>query len=104
MAISVAVAVGEVAGPLVERLAPRVRGLRVGAGTEDSVEMGPLVTREHLERVRSYLDVGVAEGATLVVDGRGIRLPGGGFFLGGSLFDDLRPTMRHYPQEIFRPR
>jgi malonate-semialdehyde dehydrogenase (acetylating)/methylmalonate-semialdehyde dehydrogenase len=103
MAISVAVAVGDVAGPLLERLAPRVRALRVGPGTEDAVEMGPLVTREHLERVRSYLDVGVAEGATLVVDGRGTRVSGGGFFLGGSLFDDVQPTMRVYREEIFGP-
>ena len=105
MAISVAVAVGDVAGPLVERLAPRVRALRVGPGTDASVEMGPLVTREHLDRVRSYLDTGLAEGATLVVDGRGTRVPGReqGFYLGGCLFDGVRPGMRIYKEEIFGP-
>ena len=105
MAISVAVAVGDVAGPLVERLAPRVRALRVGPGTDASVEMGPLVTREHLERVRSYVEVGLAEGATLVVDGRGVRVPErpGGFYLGGCLFDGVRPGMRVYRDEIFGP-
>jgi len=105
MAISVAVVVGEVADALVERLAPRVRALRVGPGTDASVEMGPLVTREHLERVRSYLEVGVGEGATLVVDGRTLRTPGrgDGFFLGGCLFDAVRPEMRIYREEIFGP-
>jgi malonate-semialdehyde dehydrogenase (acetylating)/methylmalonate-semialdehyde dehydrogenase len=105
MAISVAVVVGDVAGPLLERLAPRVRALRIGPGTDASVEMGPLVTREHLERVRSYLDVGLGEGATLVVDGRGAEIPGrgDGFFLGGCLFDGVRPQMRIYREEIFGP-
>ena len=105
MAISVAVAVGEVADALVERLAPRVRGLRVGPGTDASVEMGPLVTREHLDRVRSYLDVGVGEGAALLVDGRGLRVAGQseGFYLGGCLFDRVRPEMRIYQEEIFGP-
>ena len=105
MAISVAVAVGDVGDALVERLTPRVRALRVGPGTDASVEMGPLVTREHLERVRSYLDVGVSEGATLVVDGRPLRVAGRteGFFLGGCLFDRVRPEMRVYREEIFGP-
>jgi malonate-semialdehyde dehydrogenase (acetylating)/methylmalonate-semialdehyde dehydrogenase len=105
MAISVAVAVGDVAGPLVDRLAPRVRALRIGPGTDASAEMGPLVTREHLERVRSYLDVGLGEGAALVVDGRGAEIAGRGegFFLGGCLFDGVRPQMRIYREEIFGP-
>ncbi len=105
MAISVAVAVGDVADALVERLAPRVRALRVGPGTDASVEMGPLVTREHLDRVRSYLDVGLSEGAALVVDGRGLRVAGrnDGFYLGGCLFDRVRPEMRIYQEEIFGP-
>jgi malonate-semialdehyde dehydrogenase (acetylating)/methylmalonate-semialdehyde dehydrogenase len=105
MAISVAVAVGDVADALVERLAPRVKALRVGPGTDASVEMGPLVTREHLDRVRSYLDVGLAEGAALVVDGRGLRVAGknDGFYLGGCLFDRVRPQMRIYQEEIFGP-
>ena len=105
MAISVAVAVGDVADALVERLTPRVKALRVGPGTDASVEMGPLVTREHLDRVRSYLDVGLAEGAALLVDGRGLRVTGRneGFFLGGCLFDRVRPEMRIYQEEIFGP-
>src|SRR5262249_56592888 len=103
MAISVAVAVGDVADALVEQLAPRVRALRVGPGTDASVEMGPLVTREHLDRVRSYLDVGLGEGAALVVDGRGLRVAGrnDGFYLGGGLFDRVRPGMRIHQEEIF---
>ena len=105
MAISVAVAVGDVADALVERLTPRVKALRVGPGTDAAVEMGPLVTREHLERVRSYLDVGLSEGAALVVDGRGLRVAGrnDGFYLGGCLFDRVRPQMRIYREEIFGP-
>jgi malonate-semialdehyde dehydrogenase (acetylating)/methylmalonate-semialdehyde dehydrogenase len=105
MAISVAVAVGEVADALVERLTLRVRALRVGPGTDASVEMGPLVTREHLDRVRSYLDVGLSEGAALVVDGRGLRVAGRneGFYLGGCLFDRVKPEMRIYQEEIFGP-
>jgi malonate-semialdehyde dehydrogenase (acetylating)/methylmalonate-semialdehyde dehydrogenase len=105
MAISVAVAVGDVADVLVERLTPRVRALRVGPGTDASVEMGPLVTREHMDRVRSYLDVGLSEGAALVVDGRGIRVAGRneGFYLGGCLFDRVKPEMRIYQEEIFGP-
>ena len=105
MAISVAVAVGEIAGPLLDRLTPRVRALRVGPGTDASVEMGPLVTREHLDRVRSYLDLGTSEGAALVVDGRTLENAGrpGGFYLGGCLFDGVRPQMRIYREEIFGP-
>ena len=105
MAISVAVAVGPVADLLVERLVPRVKALKVAAGTEPGAEMGPLVTREHLAKVRSYLDVGVEEGASLLVDGRGIRVEGceEGFFLGGCLFDHVTPEMRIYREEIFGP-
>lgn len=105
MAISVAVAVGDIADPLVERLAERVRALRVGPGDHGEIEMGPLVTREHLERVRGYVDLGVQEGATLVVDGRDLKVPGyeEGFFLGGCLFDHVTPDMRIYQEEIFGP-
>jgi malonate-semialdehyde dehydrogenase (acetylating)/methylmalonate-semialdehyde dehydrogenase len=105
MAVSVAVAVGDAAPGLVERLAPRVRQLRVLPGDDPAAEMGPLVTREHLEKVRSYVELGLAEGARLVVDGRGLRVPGreSGFFLGGCLFDDVRPEMRIYREEIFGP-
>jgi malonate-semialdehyde dehydrogenase (acetylating)/methylmalonate-semialdehyde dehydrogenase len=106
MAISVAVAVGDsVADAIIERLAPRVRALRVGPGIAEGVEMGPLVTRAHLERVREYVAIGVEEGARLVVDGRGLRVRGheGGFFIGGSLFDLVKPEMRIYREEIFGP-
>ena len=108
MAISVAVAVGDAtADALIERLAPRVRALQIGPGSDPQAEMGPLISREHLERVRSYVDIGVEEGATLVVDGRDFRMqqPGyeNGFYLGGSLFDDVASHMRIYQEEIFGP-
>ena len=105
MAISVAVAVGAVADELVSRLAARTRRLKVGPGTAPGVEMGPLVTRQHLDKVRGYVDLGVAEGATLVVDGRGIAVDGHeeGHFLGGCLFDGVSPEMRIYREEIFGP-
>jgi malonate-semialdehyde dehydrogenase (acetylating) / methylmalonate-semialdehyde dehydrogenase len=106
MAISVAVAAGDgVADAVIERLEPRVRALRIGPGIAEGVEMGPLVTREHLERVRGYITAGMEEGARLVVDGRGYRVRGheGGFFIGGSLFDRVAPEMRIYREEIFGP-
>jgi malonate-semialdehyde dehydrogenase (acetylating)/methylmalonate-semialdehyde dehydrogenase len=105
MAVSVAVAVGGVGDRLVDRLVPRVRGLKIGPGTDPEAEMGPLVTRQHLDRVRAYVDLGVREGAKLAVDGRGLRLQGyeNGFFLGGCLFDEVRPEMRIYQEEIFGP-
>jgi malonate-semialdehyde dehydrogenase (acetylating)/methylmalonate-semialdehyde dehydrogenase len=105
MAISVAVAVGKVADPLVARLAERVRALKVGVGNDESAEMGPLVTRAHRDKVRGYVDRGVEEGAELVVDGRGLRVAGceDGFFLGGCLFDHVTPEMTIYRDEIFGP-
>jgi len=106
MAISVALAVGdEVADALVERLKPRVSNLRVGPATDPKAEMGPLITREHLEKVRGYVDLGVKEGAELLVDGRNLRLEGSenGFFLGGCLFDRVTSNMRIYREEIFGP-
>ena len=105
MAISVAVAIGGVADALVQRLAQRVPAIRVADGRRPDAEMGPLVTRQHLEKVRGYVDAGVAEGAKLVVDGRGLVVPGReqGFFLGGCLFDHVRPGMRIYDEEIFGP-
>lgn len=106
MAISVAVAVGdEVGDALITRLAPRVRALKIGPGTDPNVEMGPLVTRQHHERVRGYIDVGIKEGAELIVDGREFRVKGheNGFFIGGTLFDSVLPTMRIYREEIFGP-
>ena len=107
MAISVAVAVGDrVADALIERLAPKVQALKIGAWDSSAdVEMGPLVTREHRDRVRGYIDAGVAEGARLVVDGRQHVVCGTepGFFLGGSLFDSVRTDMKIYQEEIFGP-
>ena len=105
MAVSVAMAVGKAGDALVERLVPRVRALKVGPGTDPEAEMGPLVTRQHLEKVRVYVDEGVREGARLLVDGRGLKLQGydDGFFIGGCLFDDVRPEMRIYREEIFGP-
>ncbi|HQT76621.1 MAG: methylmalonate-semialdehyde dehydrogenase (CoA acylating) [Rhodospirillales bacterium 20-64-7] len=105
MAVSVAVAVGSAGDELMAKLAPRVRALKVAPGTDPDAEMGPLVTREHMEKVRGYVDLGVKEGANLVVDGRGLKLQGyeGGFFLGGCLFDNVTPDMRIYKEEIFGP-
>ena len=106
MAISVAVAVGDdTADALIGRLAPRVAALKVGPATDPSAEMGPLVTRAHYERVRGYVDLGVEEGAKLVVDGRDISVPGhpDGFYLGGCLFDAVTADMRIYREEIFGP-
>jgi malonate-semialdehyde dehydrogenase (acetylating)/methylmalonate-semialdehyde dehydrogenase len=106
MAVSVAVPVGErTADALIERLAPRVRQLKIGPGSEPGVEMGPLVTREHLAKVRGYVDLGVEEGAELVVDGRDFKMQGyeDGFFLGGCLFDRVTTDMRIYKEEIFGP-
>jgi malonate-semialdehyde dehydrogenase (acetylating)/methylmalonate-semialdehyde dehydrogenase len=106
MAISVAVPVGdEVADALVERLAPRIGALQVGPGTDPAVEMGPLVTAQHRDKVADYIGLGVDEGAQLLVDGRGIKLQGyeQGYFLGGTLFDRVTPAMRIYREEIFGP-
>jgi malonate-semialdehyde dehydrogenase (acetylating) / methylmalonate-semialdehyde dehydrogenase len=106
MAISIAVAVtDEIGDALVERLAPRIRALKIGPGNDPKAEMGPLVTREHRDKVRGYVDIGVEEGAKLIVDGRGFRhaeYPEG-FFLGGSLFDQVKPQMHIYKEEIFGP-
>lgn len=105
MAISVAVAVGPVADALVGRLAERARALKIGAGTDNSNEMGPLITGQHLARVRALVDSGVEQGATLVVDGRDHRVAGHekGFFIGGSLFDHVTTEMTIYREEIFGP-
>jgi malonate-semialdehyde dehydrogenase (acetylating)/methylmalonate-semialdehyde dehydrogenase len=105
MAISVAVAVGDVADRLVERLAERAKSLKVGNGTEAHVEMGPLVTGAHKQKVENYIATGVAEGAKLVVDGRGHQVEGhaGGFYTGGTLFDHVTPEMTIYKEEIFGP-
>ncbi|WP_332130175.1 CoA-acylating methylmalonate-semialdehyde dehydrogenase, partial [Azorhizobium caulinodans] len=105
MAVSVAVAVGGIGDALMEKLEPRVRALKVGPGTDPDSEMGPLVTREHLAKVSGYVDLGVTEGAKLVVDGRGLKLQGheNGYYIGGCLFDDVTPDMRIYKEEIFGP-
>ncbi|MES2314020.1 MAG: CoA-acylating methylmalonate-semialdehyde dehydrogenase [Pseudomonadota bacterium] len=106
MAISVVVAVGDAtADALVERLAPKVRALRIGDGMDEQVEMGPLITAQHREKVTGYVDDGVAAGAELVVDGRGCRVAGceDGYFLGGTLFDRVTSDMRIYRDEIFGP-
>ncbi|QDO96040.1 CoA-acylating methylmalonate-semialdehyde dehydrogenase [Ferrovibrio terrae] len=106
MAISVAVPVGEAtANALMAKLEPKVRALRVGPGTDPEAEMGPLVTRQHLDKVRGYIDAGVAEGAKLVVDGRGLKLQGyeQGNFIGGTLFDHVTTDMTIYREEIFGP-
>ena len=106
MAISVAVPVGEeTADALVARLEPRVENLRVGPSTDPSADFGPLITRAHLERVKDYVALGVQEGAKLRVDGRGFKMQGyeNGFYMGGCLFDEVRPEMRIYKEEIFGP-
>jgi malonate-semialdehyde dehydrogenase (acetylating)/methylmalonate-semialdehyde dehydrogenase len=105
MAISVAVLVGDVADRILPALAERTRALRVGHGLDPGVEMGPIVTRAALERITGYIEEGVRAGAKLVVDGRGLTVPGhaGGFWLGGTLFDHVTPEMRIYREEIFGP-
>jgi len=105
MAISVLVTVGSAADRLVPLLEERIAKLRVGPGADPRSEMGPLVTKAHLERVRGLVDAGVAEGATLVADGRDPSIPGceGGFFLGPCLFDHVTPAMAIYREEIFGP-
>jgi len=106
MAISVGVCVGdEVADRLVELLTPRIKGLKIGASLDKGLEMGPLVTAAHREKVMNYIQMGVDEGAELLIDGRDFTLPGHeeGFFLGGSLFDHVTRDMRSYKEEIFGP-
>jgi malonate-semialdehyde dehydrogenase (acetylating)/methylmalonate-semialdehyde dehydrogenase len=109
MAISAIVAVGAVADPLVDALARRARALKIGPGQGaapgDAMDMGPLITAAHRDRVRAYIDAGVAQGAALVVDGRGHVVPGHerGFFLGATLFDRVTPEMTVYRDEIFGP-
>ena len=105
MAQSVAVAVGNVGDKLVDELSKKVEALKIGPGMDKNSEMGPLVTKEHLERVRGYVDLGIKEGANLVVDGRDIKLQGyeDGYYIGGCLFDNVKKDMRIYKEEIFGP-
>ena len=105
MAVSVLVAIDSAADAMIERLTPRMEAIKVGPGTDPSVEMGPLVSRAHLEKVKGYVDAGVAEGAKLVVDGRDLTLQGyeNGYFMGPCLFDQVKPEMSIYKEEIFGP-
>ncbi len=105
MAISAVVAVGDSADPLVARLADRAARLKLGPSRAEGMDMGPLITSAHREKVKGYIDAGVDEGATLVLDGRQFRVPGSeaGFFLGPSLFDHVTPDMTIYQEEIFGP-
>ncbi len=105
MAISVAVLVGNVADKVMPRLAERASSLKVNNGMAGDAEMGPVITKQALERIEGYIDIGVKEGAKLVVDGRGLKVPQheSGFFTGGTLFDLVTPAMRIYQEEIFGP-
>ena len=106
MAISVAVAVGDdTADAIIERLAPRVAALKVRPGSDPDAEMGPLISGDHLHKVKGYVDLGIEEGAELVVDGRSLTIDGykDGFYLGGCLFDKVTSNMRIYQEEIFGP-
>ncbi|MFG1497822.1 CoA-acylating methylmalonate-semialdehyde dehydrogenase [Saccharospirillum sp. HFRX-1] len=105
MAISVAVAVGDIADELVEKLAAKTRELKIGNGAEKGLDMGPLVSAAHLQKVTGYVDTGVAEGAQLIVDGRGLNVAGceNGYFIGGCLFDQVTADMTIYREEIFGP-
>jgi malonate-semialdehyde dehydrogenase (acetylating)/methylmalonate-semialdehyde dehydrogenase len=106
MAISVAVPVGEAtANELMRKLIPRVESLKVGPSTDGSADFGPLVTKAHLDKVKGYVDLGIREGATLAVDGRGFTMQGyeNGFYMGGCLFDHVTTDMQIYKEEIFGP-
>ncbi|MEH6799904.1 MAG: CoA-acylating methylmalonate-semialdehyde dehydrogenase [Pseudomonadales bacterium] len=105
MAISVAVAVGDVGDKLISALTPKIKALKIGSGMEPGMEMGPLVSAAHRDKVKGYVDKGVAEGATLVVDGRDHVVDGHeqGYFIGGCLFDNVSADMVVYQEEIFGP-
>ena len=106
MAISVAVPVGKkTADLLMEKLIPRVESLKIGLSSDAQADYGPVVTQAALNRIRDYVDTGVKEGATLAVDGRGFKMQGyeKGFFMGGCLFDNVKPDMKIYKEEIFGP-
>jgi len=106
MAVSVAVPVGEeTANRLMEKLIPRVESLKIGPSTDPSADYGPVVTRAHLDKIKDYVEIGIEEGATLAVDGRGFTMQGyeNGFYMGGCLFDNVTKDMRIYKEEIFGP-
>jgi malonate-semialdehyde dehydrogenase (acetylating)/methylmalonate-semialdehyde dehydrogenase len=104
MAISVIVAVGDVADPLIEAIRERVAKIKVGPGSDPQNEMGPLISREHRDRVASYLETAASDGARVAIDGReDPATKGDGYFLGPSLIDNARPGMRCYDNEIFGP-
>jgi malonate-semialdehyde dehydrogenase (acetylating) / methylmalonate-semialdehyde dehydrogenase len=105
MAISVAVAIGDAGDALVARLAERTRALKIADGMADGAEMGPVVTLAAKQRIEKLIGEGVEQGATLVVDGRGFKVPDhdNGFFVGGTLFDHVTPAMSIYKEEIFGP-
>jgi malonate-semialdehyde dehydrogenase (acetylating) / methylmalonate-semialdehyde dehydrogenase len=103
MAIAVAVAVGEAADPLVEKLQERAKAIKVGPGLDPSSEMGPVVTPEAKDRISGYIGKGIDAGATAVVDGRDLEVDGGGFFVGPTLFDNVGTDMDIYTDEIFGP-
>ena len=106
MAVSVVVPVGKkTADTLVDKLIPRVESLRIGPSSDPQADYGPLVTKAHMQKVRNYVELGIKEGATLAVDGRDFKMQGyeNGFFMGGCLFDEVKPDMRIYKEEIFGP-
>jgi malonate-semialdehyde dehydrogenase (acetylating)/methylmalonate-semialdehyde dehydrogenase len=103
MAISVVVAVGDVADPFVEAVNSRLDGLKIGPGTDPDSQMGPLITGAHRDRVASYIEAGEQSGATVVADGRETKVDGDGFFLGVTLLDNVQPDMSVYTDEIFGP-
>jgi malonate-semialdehyde dehydrogenase (acetylating) / methylmalonate-semialdehyde dehydrogenase len=106
MAVSVAVPVGEATAiELVKRLIPRVESLKIGSSTDPTADFGPLITKAHLDKLKAYVDLGIKEGAKLLVDGRDFKMQGyeNGFYIGGCLFDEVKPQMRIYREEIFGP-
>jgi len=105
MAVSAVVAVGDIAESLVTKLRAKAAALKVGPGDSENTEMGPLITRAHRDRVAKYIELGEKQGAKLVLDGRGLKIPGheSGFYLGPTLFDHVRPEMAIYRDEIFGP-
>ena len=106
MAISVVVPVGQETGDIIrQKIIPKIDNLKIGPGNDPSSEMGPLVTKDHLNKVKNFIDIGVKEGAELVIDGRNFNLQGyeNGFFVGGSFFDNVSTDMSIYKEEIFGP-